>query len=135
MEWLNAIVAAIVGLVGAFGGGSIIYWRQNRKSKEAEASKSETDAQLAKVDLTEKIMEKFQRIVLDRMDSGDAVRSKEFQELEAKIDHRFDIIEEEDKRQNDVLQQQANTLHDVVEYLNGGFQSFEAKKNKKGKKQ
>ena len=84
------------------------------------------DARLAEADFSEKILEKFQKIVLDRMDSGDAVRQKEFKELTEKVDKRFDVIEAEDRRQNDLLK-------DVVEYLNGGFQTFEKNKLKKAR--
>ena len=124
MEWLNAIVAAVVGLIGALGGGSIIYVKATRKIKEAEARKSTTDARLAEADFAQQILEKYEKGILDRMDSGDAVRSQEFRALEEKIDKRFDIIEEEDKKQNE-------TLRDVVEYLNGGFQQFEEQKHSK----
>lgn len=36
MEWVSTIVAAIVGLLSALGGGSIIYARQTRQLKEIE---------------------------------------------------------------------------------------------------
>lgn len=127
MEWLNAIVAAIVGLVGAFGGGSIIYWRATRKSKDAEANKSTTEARLAEADFAEKILQKYEQGILARMDSGDAVRSKEFKDLTAKIDRRFDSMEAENKSQNSLLA-------DIVEFLNGDFQQFESNKRKKTKK-
>lgn len=127
MEWLNAIVAAIVGLVGAFGGGSITYWRATRKSKDAEANKSTTEARLAEADFAEKILQKYEQGILARMDSGDAVRSKEFKDLTAKIDGRFDSMEAENKSQNSLLA-------DIVEFLNGDFQQFESNKRKKTKK-
>lgn len=122
-EWLNILLTFVLGLIGALGGGSIIYWKATRKSAEADAQKNTVEARSAEVDLTEKIMEKFQRIVLDRMDSGDAVRQQEFKELTQKIDKRFDVIEEADRKQTE-------TLQDVVEYLNGGFQLFEQQKHK-----
>ncbi len=141
MEWLNAIVAAIVGLVGAFGGGSIIYWRATRKAKEAEAHKSTTDARLAEADFAEKILEKYEKGILARMDSGEAVRKQEFEDMDKKIDKRFDNIEsrlamvvEEDRKQNDVLNSQNAVLNDIVEYLNGGFQQFEETKKRKTRK-
>ena len=81
MEWLNAIVAAIVGLVGAFGGGSIIYVKATRKAKEAEAHKSTTDARLAEANFAEQILLKYEKGIMDRMDSGDAVRKQEFLEI------------------------------------------------------
>lgn len=43
MEWVSTIVAAIVGLLSAFGGGSIIYARQTRRLKEIENEAKQSD--------------------------------------------------------------------------------------------
>ena len=124
MEWANMIITAIVSLAGAFGGGSLIYWRATRKAKVAEADKTTTEARLAEADFAEKILQKYEQGILARMDSGDAVRKKEFELLIEKIDRRFDAIGNENKRQNGLLA-------DIVEYLNGDFQQFEKNKKKK----
>ena len=124
MEWVNIIITAIVALAGAFGGGSLIYWRATKKSKTAEADKTTTEARLAEADLAEKILQKYEQGILARMDSGDAVRKKEFELLIGKMDRRFDAIGNENKRQNGLLA-------DIVEYLNGDFQQFEKNKKKK----
>lgn len=124
MEWVNVIITAIVSLAGAFGGGSLIYWRATRKAKVAEADKTTTEARLAEADFAEKILQKYEQGILARMDSGDAVRKKEFELLIEKIDRRFDAIGSENKRQNGLLA-------DIVEYLNGDFQQFEKNKKKK----
>lgn len=123
MEWVNVIITAIVALVGAFGGGSLIYWRATKKSKTAEADKTTTEARLAEADFAEKILQKYEQGILARMDSGDAVRKKEFELLIEKIDRRFDAIGRENKRQNGLLA-------DIVEYLNGDFQKFENSRHK-----
>ena len=123
MEWVNIIITAIVALAGAFGGGSLIYWRATKKSKTAEADKTTTEARLAEADFAEKILQKYEQGILARMDSGDAVRKKEFELLTAKIDGRFDGIEKENSRQNILLS-------DIVEYLNGDFQKFESIRHK-----
>lgn len=124
MEWANMIITAIVALAGAFGGGSLIYWRATRKAKVAEADKTTTEARLAEADFAEKILQKYEQGILARMDSGDAVRKKEFELLIGKMDRRFDAIGNENKRQNGLLA-------DIVEYLNGDFQQFEKNKKKK----
>lgn len=123
MEWVNIIITAIVALAGAFGGGSLIYWRATKRSKTAEADKTTTEARLAEADLAEKILQKYEQGILARMDSGDAVRKREFELLAAKIDGRFDGIEKENSRQNILLS-------DIVEYLNGDFQKFENSRHK-----
>lgn len=123
MEWVNIIITAIVALAGAFGGGSLIYWRATKKSKAAEADKTATEARLAEADFAEKILQKYEQGILARMDSGDAVRKREFELIAAKIDGRFDGIEKENSRQNILLS-------DIVEYLNGDFQKFENNRHK-----
>lgn len=123
MELVNVIITAIVSLVGAFGGGSLIYWRATRKAKVAEADKTTTEARLAEADFAEKILQKYEQGILARMDSGDAVREKEFERLTVKIDKRFDAMDKENSRQNGLLA-------DIVEYLNGDFQKFENSRHK-----
>ena len=133
MNWIE-IVNLIVGIfgtvVGIIGGSvGIIYWRENKAIKSAEAQKSTTDARMAEADLAEKILEKYEKGILARMDSGEAVRQREFSDLTHRIDQRFDSMEAENTKQNGLLA-------DIVEFLNGDFQQFEANKGKtpKGKK-
>ena len=134
MNWIE-IVNLIVGIfgtvVGIVGGSvGIIYWRENKALKaaeaekgKAEAQKSNTEARLAEADLAEKILEKYEKGILARMDSGEAVRQREFSELTQRIDQRFDTMEAENTKQNSLLA-------DIVEFLNGDFQQFEANKGK-----
>jgi hypothetical protein len=133
MDWIE-IVNLIVGIfgtvIGIIGGSvGIIYWRENKAIKSAEAQKSTTDARMAEADLAEKILEKYEKGILARMDSGEAVRQREFSDLTHRIDQRFDSMEAENNKQNGLLA-------DIVEFLNGDFQQFEANKGKtpKGKK-
>ena len=133
MNWIE-IVNLIVGIfgtvIGIIGGSvGIIYWRENKAIKSAEAQKSTTDARMAEADLAEKILEKYEKGILARMDSGEAVRQREFSDLTHRIDQRFDSMEAENTKQNGLLA-------DIVEFLNGDFQQFEANKGKtpKGKK-
>ena len=123
MEWANMIITAIVALAGAFGGGSLIYWRATKKSKTAEADKTTTEARLAEADLAEKILQKYEQGILARMDSENEERKKEFELLTEKIDRRFDTMDNENGRQNGLLS-------DIVEYLNGDFQKFENSRHK-----
>lgn len=44
MEWINVIVAAVCGLVGAFGGNTLLYFRQNRKQKDIDNELKEAEA-------------------------------------------------------------------------------------------
>lgn len=130
MDWIeiiNLIVGIFGTVVGIIGGSvGIIYWRENKAIKSAEAQKSTTDARLAEADLAEKILQKYEQGILARMDSGEAVRQKEFQDLTERIDKRFDSINSENSKQNTLLA-------DIVEFLNGDFQRFEANKSNKSK--
>lgn len=121
-----------IGLVG--GGAGIYYWSENKQQKKAEASKSTTEARVAEADFAEMMLQKYEKSVLERMDSGDAVRKKEFQELEGKIDRRFDEVNAENTKQNGILKDQSGILQDIVEYLNGGFKAFEEEKHGSTKK-
>lgn len=38
IEWVTAISSAIAGIVGALGGGGVMYFRQNKAAKEIENS-------------------------------------------------------------------------------------------------
>lgn len=125
MEWFNVIIGGISTLIGLIGGGvGIFFWKENKQLQRAEAQKSTTEAGLAEADLAEKILEKYEKGILARMDSGEAVRKQEFHELTTKIDSRFDAMESENKAQNSLLS-------DIVEFLNGDFQSFEESKKRK----
>lgn len=129
MEWVELIVKdllpTIIGIIGGTFG--VIYWRENKALKAAEADKSKTEARKAEADLAESILEKYEKAILDRMDIGETVRKQEFSDLEGKIDSRFDEVNKENSKQNGLIS-------DIVEYLNGDFQEFERKKHKKKKK-
>lgn len=130
MEWVELIVKdllpTIIGIIGGTFG--IIYWRENKALKAAEADKSKTEAMQAEADLAESILEKYEKAILDRMDSGETVRKQEFSDLERKIDRRFDEVNKENSKQNGLMS-------DIVEFLNGDFQEFEKnKRNNKRKK-
>lgn len=43
MNWINTIITAVCSLLAAFGGGSIIYVRQNRAMKETEIKLKEQE--------------------------------------------------------------------------------------------
>lgn len=127
-EWINIGLQALSLIVGLVGGSvGIIFWRENKRIKASEADKGKTEAQRAEADLAESILEKYEKAILARMDSGETVRKQEFSELEGKIDRRFDEVNAENGKQNGLLA-------DIVEYLNGGFQEFESQKHPKSKK-
>lgn len=128
LDWLNILVTAFIGLTGALGGGGILYWGATRRLKAAEAQKSNTDAKSAEVDLADKILEKYEKTVLSHMESGEAVRKQEFESLAARFDKRFDVIEAEDRKQNEIIR-------DIAEYLNGGFKQFEIAKRRREARQ
>ena len=136
MNWieflLKDIVPMFIGLVG--GGAGIYYWSENKQQKKAEASKSTTEARVAEADFAEMMLQKYEKSVLERMDSGDAVRKKEFQDLKADIGSQLTDIQVENRSQNETIAAQNDLLQDIKEYLNGGFAEFENRKHGTAKK-
>ena len=43
MEWANYIISAVVSLVGAFGGATLLFYRQNKVSKELDNEAKQSD--------------------------------------------------------------------------------------------
>lgn len=43
MEWINIIVTAICSLLAAVGGGTVMFYKQNRKLKDAEVIHTQAD--------------------------------------------------------------------------------------------
>ena len=112
---IGALIATIAGVI------------QNRRKSVSEQKGSAIEQTKETVNLVDELLQKQLKWMSERMDQGDAVRSQEFKTLEQKVDRRFDKMEAENKSQNALLA-------DIVEFLNGEFQAFEAKKHKKGKK-
>lgn len=127
MTWYEIVIA----LIGSGGVGALIATIagviQNRRKSVSELKGSAIEHTKETVNLVDELLQKQLKWMSERMDQGDAVRSQEFKTLEQKVDHRFDKMEAENKSQNALLA-------DIVEFLNGDFQAFEAKKHKKGKK-
>ena len=43
IEWFNVIVGAICSLLGAFGGGGILFWKYNKQLKQGEVIRNQSD--------------------------------------------------------------------------------------------
>jgi len=50
MEWINIIVTAVCSLLAAIGGGSIIYYKQNRALKNAEVQGKNVENETKAID-------------------------------------------------------------------------------------
>lgn len=50
MEWFNIIVTAVCSLIAAVGGGSIIYFKQNRAMKEVEVEVKKQEAESKEIE-------------------------------------------------------------------------------------
>lgn len=50
MEWINVIVTAVCSLLAAIGGGSVIYYKQNRALKSAEVAEKEVQNETRAID-------------------------------------------------------------------------------------
>ena len=116
----------IFALIGSGGIGALISIIagviQNRRKSKTEQKGSAIEQSKETIDLVDGLLKKQLQWMAERMDSGDAVRQKEFSGLEQKMDKRFDNIEKENTKQN-------NLLADIVEFLNGDFRAFEERKH------
>lgn len=137
MEWYE-----LAGLIlGAGGLGGLIATiagvvRDHRKSKSEQKS-SAIEQTKETVDLVDGLLQKQLKWMSDRMDEGESVRRKEFQELKADIGGQLTDIQAENRSQNETIAVQNDLLQDIKEYLNGGFAEFENRKHgiaKKSKK-
>ena len=145
MNWelLVEIGNFAIGIIGVIGGtAGIIFWRAARKAQEAAAKEKEANAQSAKIeamgkeaDFAETMLQKFEKAILARMDSGEAVRKQEFDQLRTDLGGQLTNLQAENRSQNETLAAQNDLLQDIKEYLNGGFAAFEESKHKpKGRK-
>ena len=134
-----------IGVIGVIGGiGGVIFWRAARKEKEAAAKEKEANAQAASIeakakeaDLVDTILQRFEKAVIGRMDQGEAVRKKEFDQLRTDLGSQLTNIQAENRKQNESIDGMSELLGEIVAFLNGDFKAFEEarqKNIKKGKK-
>ncbi|MDR2684044.1 MAG: hypothetical protein LBB53_01520 [Prevotellaceae bacterium] len=110
---LFQIISAVTGLLALVTtGGWFINYHAKKKNELALAEKSEVEANLAKLDLTEKIFEKYQQSVLSSM-KGHEDKHDELRMAISEINSEIKC---------------------VAEYLNGGYSDFKmVKRDKNGK--
>lgn len=126
-----------IGVIGVIGGiGGVIFWRAARKEKEANAQAASIEAKQKEADLADSILEKYEKAILARMDSGESVRRKEFDQLRTDLGGQLTNIQAENRKQNETIAaqndrigEQNDLLQDIKDYLNGGFAAFEANKH------
>lgn len=122
-EILNIVFGgtSVVAIIGFF-----VFWRQNKKLKQAEADKASSEAkqseseadqadietQMKKIELGNKYMEdtvKMVEMVKQSLDIGNENQKTMIQKL--------DVLSEQNDKQDALLT-------DIVTYLNGDFQDF-----------
>ena len=139
MNWelalqIGEFMIAVVGVIGGTAG--VYYWKAYKKEKEANAQTAKIEAMSKEADFAETMLQKFEKTVIGRMDQGEAVRKKEFDQLRIDLGGQLTNIQAENRRQNetisaqnDRISEQNDLLQDIKEYLNGGFAAFEANKH------
>ena len=139
MNWelalqIGEFLIAVVGVIGGTAG--VYYWKAYKKEKEANAQTAKIEAMSKEADFAETMLQKFEKTVIGRMDQGEAVRKKEFDQLRIDLGGQLTNIQSENRRQNetiaaqnDRISEQNDLLQDIKEYLNGGFAAFEANKH------
>ena len=123
---IGEFAIAVIGVIGGTAG--VYYWKAYKKEKEANAQAATIDARKKEADLAESILEKYEKAILARMDSGETVRKQEFDALRQDIGSQLSDIQVENRSQNEIIAQQNDLLQDIKEYLNGGFAEFEQRK-------
>lgn len=134
MNWelvlrIGEFAIAVIGVIGGTAG--IYYWKAYKKEKEANAQAASIEAKGKEADLVDTILQKFEKAVIGRMDQGEAVRKKEFDELRTDLGGQLTNIQTENRKQNETIAEQNDLLQDIKEYLNGGFAEFELRKHSK----
>ena len=139
MNWelalqIGEFMIAVVGVIGSTAG--VYYWKAYKKEKEANAQTATIEAMSKEADFAETMLQKFEKSVIGRMDQGEAVRKKEFDQLRIDLGGQLTNIQAENRKQNetiaaqnDRISEQNDLLQDIKEYLNGGFAAFEANKH------
>lgn len=139
MNWelalqIGEFMIAVVGVIGGTAG--VYYWKAYKKEKEANAQTAKIEAMSKEADFAETVLQKFEKAVIGRMDAGEAVRKKEFDQLRIDLGGQLTNIQAENRKQNetisaqnDRISEQNDLLQDIKEYLNGGFAAFEANKH------
>lgn len=141
MNWelvlrIGEFAIAVIGVIGGTAG--VYYWKAYKKEKEANAQAASIEAKGKEADLVDTILQKFEKAVIGRMDQGEAVRKKEFDQLRTDLGGQLSNIQTENRKQNetiatqnDRIAEQNDLLQDIKEYLNGGFAEFELRKHSK----
>lgn len=131
---IGEFMIAVVGVIGGTAG--VYYWKAYKKEKEANAQTAKIEAMGKEADFAETMLQKFEKAVIGRMDAGEAVRKKEFDQLRIDLGGQLTNIQAENRKQNetiaaqnDRISEQNDLLQDIKEYLNGGFAAFEANKH------
>ena len=126
---IGEFAITIIGVIGGTAG--IYYWKAYKKEKEANAQSAAIEAKQKEADFAESILEKYEKSILARMDSGEMVRKKEFDQLRTDLGGQLSNIQTENRKQNEIIAEQNDLLQDMKEYLNGGFAEFELRKHSK----
>lgn len=141
MNWelvlrIGEFIIAVIGVIGGTAG--VYYWKAYKKEKEANAQSASIEAKGKEADLVDTILQKFEKAVIGRMDQGEAVRKKEFDQLRTDLGGQLSNIQTENRKQNETIAaqndrigEQNDLLQDIKEYLNGGFAEFELRKHSK----
>ena len=131
---ISEFIITFLGVIGGTAG--IYYWKAYKKEKEANAQAASIEAKSKEADLVDTILQKFEKAVIGRMDQGEAVRKKEFDQLRTDLGGQLTNIQAENRKQNDTIAAQSENIaglselvQDIKDYLNGGFAEYEKRKH------
>lgn len=131
---IGEFIITFLGVIGGTAG--IYYWKAYKKEKEANAQSAAIEAKQKEADFAESVLEKYEKSILARMDSGEMVRKQEFDQLRTDLGGQLTNIQDENRKQNETIAaqneriaDQNDLLQDIKDYLNGGFAEYEKRKH------
>lgn len=93
MDLLNIIISSVCALLGALGGGGVLYWKQNKMLKQQEAKQAEHSTQHAYVEEWKELYQKKEERVNILEEKLDDMRQKK-----NKSDERITQLQLENER-------------------------------------
>lgn len=104
IDWVNIIVAAVCSIVGAFGGGSVLYFRQNKREKDISNELREADE-----------WEKLYREKEQKCDAKDAKIDELRNHINLLQEERIRLIAESSAKQQEMSGQVSQLRTEMIE--------------------
>lgn len=119
-DTLLHIIESLIAFITGGGLVTLINIRSIRKKSQAETERIDSQNKTDHLEMTERILQKYQDLVLTRMHEWDKESRQRAATDNTKIIESIRILQEE-------IRKQQTDINDIKTYLNGGFKSFQSK--------